>query len=106
MKACGKTRISVRHKDKYFPLEIQIVDQDVQPVLGLKSSIDLNLVNRVYTVNNQSTESAEGMLDKHDHLFHGIGSLPAMYDIKIDPSIPSIVASPRRIPHTLRDKVL
>ena len=94
----------MRHKDKY-PLDIQIVDQDVQPVLGLKSSIDLNLVNRVYTVNNQSTESAEGMLDKPDNLFHGIGCLPAKYDIKIDPSIPPVVAPPRRIPHTLRDKV-
>ncbi|XP_062589079.1 uncharacterized protein LOC134250729 [Saccostrea cucullata] len=77
VKACGKVLTSVRHKDQYFLLEIQIVDDDVQPVLGLKSSIDLKLKNRVHTVKkNQSTKSAEGLLKEYDHLFHGIGCLP------------------------------
>lgn len=105
-KACGKVQTSVRHKDQYFLMEIQIVDDNVQPILGLKSSLDMNLVNRVYTVNrNQSTESVEGLLNEYDHLFHGIGCLPGKYDIKVDHRVKPVVAPPRRIPHTLKDKV-
>lgn len=67
----------------------------------------MNLVNRVYTVNrSQSTESVEELLNEYDHLFHGIGCLPGKYDIKVDHSVKPEVAPPRRIPHTLKDKVL
>lgn len=87
-------------------MEIQIVDDNVQPILGLKSSLDMNSVNRVYTVNrNQSTESVEGLLNEYDHLFHGIGCLPGKYDIKVDHRVKPVVAPRRRIPHTLKDKV-
>jgi hypothetical protein len=64
IKARGKVRTTVRHKDKYFLLEIQIVSKDVQPVLGLKSSIDLNLVNRVHTVNEKKNQSSASAVPK------------------------------------------
>lgn len=57
VKACGKVQTSGRHKDQYFLMEIRIVDYDIQPILGLKSSLDMKLVNRVQR--NQSTESVE-----------------------------------------------
>lgn len=31
VRACGKVQTSVRHKDQYFLMEIQIVDDDFQP---------------------------------------------------------------------------
>ncbi|XP_052711017.1 uncharacterized protein K02A2.6-like [Crassostrea angulata] len=93
------------YKQRVAKLE-PIVDDDVQPILGLKSSLDMNLVNRVYTVNRlQCTESVEGLFNEYDHLFHGIGCLSGKYDIKVDHRAKPVVATPRRIPHTLKDKV-
>ena len=107
VETCGKVQTTVRHKDQYFGLELQIVDDDVQPVLGLKSSLDLNLLHRVYTVNkNQGTESVKELINEYDHLFKGMGCLPGKYDIKVYPTVPPVVASPRRIPHTLKLKIL
>lgn len=107
VETCGKVQTTVRHKDQYFGLELQIVDDDVQPVLGLKSSLDLNLLHRVYTVNkNQGTESVKELINEYDHLFKGMGCLPGKYDIKVYPTVQPVVASPRRIPHTLKLKIL
>ena len=65
-----------------FGLELHIVY--VQPVLGLKSSLDLNLLHRVYTVNkNQCNENVEELINEYDHqLLKGMVCLPGKYDIK------------------------
>ena len=40
----------------------------------------------------------------HTDLFQGIGCLDGVYHIKIDPTVPPVVYSPRKIPFALKDK--
>lgn len=53
IKVSGKSCLLVDHKGKLNPVEFQIVEENnVVPVLGLSTCLDLNLVKRVYTVND------------------------------------------------------
>lgn len=85
---------------------MQIVDSNVPVVLGLKSNINMNLVNPVYTVNkNWSTESIHDLMQKYEYLFHDIWSLHGRYAIKTDTDVSRVVAPPRRVSYALKEKV-
>ena len=40
----------VLHQDRYHVMEVQVVERDVVPVVGLKTATELNLVKRLFTV--------------------------------------------------------
>ncbi|XP_021346800.1 uncharacterized protein K02A2.6-like [Mizuhopecten yessoensis] len=73
------------------------------PVLGLHSSVELGLIQRVCTAEKKTT--TDELKDKRSALFKGIGCLPGEHKIETDETVPPVVQPPRRIPHTLRDKV-
>ena len=43
--------------------------------------------------------------DDYPECFNGIGQLPGTYHINLNPSVPPVVHSPRRVPIALRDDV-
>lgn len=119
IKTCGFVKACVGHKDKYHLIDIHVVNANVASVVGLPTSLDMNLIKRVYSVQTEQDQSNEStavppsansantkeLLHKYEHLFSGIGCLPGEYEIKIDPFATPVVSPPRRIPHTLKDKV-
>ena len=43
------------------------------------------------------------ILDEFPEVFQGLGCLPGKYHISVDPSVPPVVRTPRRVPHSERD---
>ena len=50
----GKVTLLVPTKNKYIPLEFEIVKDKSMPILGLKSCLELNLISRLYSLNSNS----------------------------------------------------
>ncbi|XP_068752741.1 uncharacterized protein [Montipora capricornis] len=106
IKTIGKTDMVVLYQDRYHVMEVQVVEGDVMPVVGLKTATELNLEKRLFTVVCRGDGDPQPeILKRYRGQFSGIGTLPGEYEIKIDASVIPVVHPPRRIPYMLRDKV-
>ena len=106
IKTIGKTDVVILYQDRYHVMEVQVVEGDVMPVVGLKTATELNLVKRLFTVGCKGNGGPQPeILKRYQSQFSGIGTLPGEYEIKIDASATPVVHPPRRIPCMLRDKV-
>ena len=109
IKTIGKTDAVVLYQDRYHVTEVQVVEGDVMPVVGLTTATDLelSLVKGLrFTVGCRSDEDPRPeILKRYRGQFSGIGTLPGEYHIKIDESVAPVVHPPRRILYMLRDKV-
>ena len=113
-KALGFARLKVAHKGSKHELNFVIVDQDVTPLLGLKSSQSMGLVKIMVpgvdtSVNNvvaaPKKESAvsenvtkDPLLILFADVFQGIGCLPGEYSIELSKDVQPVVHPPRRVP--------
>ncbi|MEW8560660.1 MAG: RNase H-like domain-containing protein, partial [Candidatus Thiodiazotropha sp.] len=91
-------------------LDFYIVETSASPILGLKASVDFQLIKLVLSCDSTtSTESSfltrEKVLEEYPDMFKGVGLFPGECTIHVDPSIPPIVHPPRRVPVALRDKI-
>ena len=90
--------MAVEYKGRYHVIEFQMVDEDLIPVLGLHTFIDLHLIQRLYTVTSSSTqETKPETLSTYADQFRGIGTLPGEYEIKTDENSAPVIHPPRRI---------
>ena len=48
-----KATLLLGTRGKFTPVEFQVVDNESQPVLGLQTCLDLQLIKRIYTVNTE-----------------------------------------------------
>ena len=77
-----------------------VVDSASTPIVGYRSSIDLNLTKLVLNVNAEQTSIDE----KYRSLFEGIGRLEGECNIHLkDGPIPTVYPA-RRVPEALEDK--
>ena len=113
-KALGSARLEVAHKGSKHELNFVIVDQEVTPLLGLKSSQGMGLVKIMVPgvdtpVNNvvaaPKIESAvsenvtkDPVLSPFADVFQGIGCLPGEYSIELNKDVQPVVHPPRRVP--------
>lgn len=104
MSTIGKAELALCYKSKYYTLEYHIVNAQVTPVLGLQTCLDMNLVQRIYTVNAEITES-RNVLAEYDDVFEGLGTLEGKHHIQIDPTVKPVVHPPRKIPFKIKDKL-
>ena len=102
----GKVTLLVSTKNKYIPLEFEIVKDKSMPILGLKACLELNLISRLYSLNsNSKTATSEEILDSYSDIFEGLGCLPTEYKICLDKNAKPVVNPPRKIPYALKNKV-
>ena len=52
---CGKAILPCQHNGKKYNIEFEVLDQDVPNILGLPTSVELNLIKRIDTVQEQNT---------------------------------------------------
>ena len=113
-KALGSARLKVEHKGNKQELNFVIVDQEVTPLLALKSSQGRGLVTIMVPgvdtlVNNvvaaPKTESAvsenvtkDPVLSPFADVFQGIRYLPGEYSIRLNKDVQPVVRPPRRVP--------
>ena len=50
----GKSILSVQHLNKEFKVLFIVVDSELSPIIGLKTSVHMNLIKRVNAVNSDS----------------------------------------------------
>ena len=83
---------------KKVDVNFVIVDNEgSDAILGLKSCVEMNLVQRL--------GCNEINLQEFDDVFRGLGCLKDKHHITIDETVHPVVYSPRRIPHALREQV-
>ena len=79
-------------------LKCIIVEQDLPPILGLKSCLELGLVQRISSLKEESLES------EYADDFEGLEEIRgAQRKIKIDPNATPVIHPPRRVPVALRE---
>ena len=116
IKVMGKNTVPLEHKGKFYPVEFQIAEKsNVVPVLGLQTCLELNLIKRVFAVNDTSDETgtsnlstqqtSEEIINEYDDVFQGLGCLEGEYHIKTNPNVTPVVHAPRKVPYALRDKL-
>ena len=97
----GKRELTCVHKGQKHKIEFEITQQNVPAILGKKTCTKLGLVKRVYDIKKDND-----ILNGFDDLCSGLGCLPGIHHIQIDPTISPVVHAPRKVPVALRDKVV
>ena len=96
----GSCILYVENNNKPYPILFIVADVDSQPILGLKTSRQLNLIQRIMKIEK---EEIPNYTNKFDDCFGNIGCLREKYHIVVDENVPLVVNPPRRIPVALKE---
>ena len=107
IKTIGVCELVCKHKDQTHHLAFNMCDQEATPILGLKSSIDMNVVKIIMPVEEDQNNSSEieQLVNEYSDIFDGIGQFPGEYSFMLHPDAEPVVHPPRRVPMALCDKV-
>lgn len=90
---------------KVFDIEFVIVEENLQPLLGLKACIQLRLIKRVDTFDD-FPKSKDELIEKYRNVFEGLGAMKGYcYQIKLHDCAQPVVQPSRRIPFSLKTKL-
>lgn len=102
----GKCTLVVRNckTNKKFSVELIVVEQDFKPILGKRASEKMKLItfnnSNIFSVNDVLSSVAVNVLANRTR------SLPGLVHLTTDPThVPGAITS-RRVPISLRDKVI
>ena len=104
----GQISLSCKYNGEIYNLLFQVIDQSFEPIIGLQSSLDLNVVS----INNvdsvlQSPDTCKShanctIMSKayigecyKDIFGTDLGKLPVQYHMKIDPDVKPVVRPPQ-----------
>ena len=94
----GKVSLACEYKGKFTVMDFILVEQDLPSILGLKSCLDLGLIKRIYSLEEESLET------EYADVFEGLGEIKGVqHEIQIDPNATPVVHPPRRDPVALRE---
>ena len=108
----GTITLTCRYNNKSVDTQFYIVETSKIPLLSLKTSLDLSLIQLIYSVDNpvcqsveqQETCTKENILQKFPDLFKGVGLIPGDIQLHLKPDAVPVVNPPRQIPVALRDR--
>ena len=96
----GKVSLFCEYKGKFTVLEFILVEQDLPSILGLKSRLELGLIKRIYSLEEELPET------EYADVFEGLGEIKGVrHKIQIDPYATPVVHPPRRVPIALRERL-
>ena len=98
----GKCIVTVTHGGKSTSVLCVVAEIDAVPILGLKTSASLRLIERVMSVENLKVPA---YVSEYADCFGELGTLPKMHHITIDQSVKPVVHAPRRIPVVIKEKL-
>ena len=104
--------LSCKNNGEVYNLLFQVIDQSFEPLIGLQSSLDLNVVtinsvNSVLQSNLRTSKShiTQTLINKayigecyKDVFGADLGKLPVEYRMKLDPDVKPVIRPPRQIP--------
>lgn len=88
----GKCIVTVTHRGKSTAV----------PILGLKTSASLRLIERIISVENVKVLA---YVSQNADCFGELGTLPKMHHITIDQAVKPVEHAPRRIAIVIKDKL-
>ncbi|KAK6166970.1 hypothetical protein SNE40_022164 [Patella caerulea] len=105
----GRGVFVCQYKQKYHVLEFQVVESDVPYILGLKSCVELGLVQRIYDITNKPDvplNNCEKLLHEYSDVFDGLGCIKDIkHHIVTDPAVNPVMHPARRVPVAIRPKI-
>ena len=123
----GSITIGCEFRGKRSAAQFYITDTPGPAIIGLPTSIDLNLVKLNCALHKQVTsqnetpqaiiethahqpaskpiQSKEDLIEQYPNCFNGIGKFEGEYHITTDPLVPPVIHPPRRIPISLKDDI-
>lgn len=105
IKPMGKRNLTVNIKDQYFKTEFIIIEENVKPILGLKSLIEFNLLKNVDINSITKKDDKNLIINKYCELFQGIGQFEKPLELHTQPGAEPVVRPPRRVPHSILSRL-
>lgn len=81
-----------------------VVSVDASPILGLSACQKLGLIQRVDAINTLHGLTKAAIKERYPTVFAGLGKL-GKYHITTQEGCEPVVNPPRRVPHSLKDKL-
>ncbi|UYV63748.1 hypothetical protein LAZ67_2005487, partial [Cordylochernes scorpioides] len=86
--------------------EIYVIDKKVESLLGGKASFELGIIKRVNHVNESMSTNIETLVQEHEHLFHGLGTIKGYsHKVTLKDNYRPIAQRCRRIPYAMVEAV-
>ena len=103
----GTTSITCEMKGKTTNGIFYVTNGNGPALFGWPLLQALDLVNVDVDANNVNAPiiDKESLIQEYPDCFNGIGKLPGKYHITLDPTVPSVVHSLRRVPLALKDDI-
>lgn len=109
----GQVSVVCSCNNKVQELTFKVIDMDIEPILGIKACLTLNLISRVEVnsvsrgqENTGAINVLKGLSSSTDNIFEGLGCIKDfVYDMDIIPNAKFDIIPPRKIPYALRDQV-
>ncbi len=102
MEPKGITKLICQFKNNEAEIEFQDIEKDLPAILGKSVCTELGLVKRIDKVD---CEENTDILKEFDDVFNGLGCIPGVYHIKIDPTVAPGIHPPRKVPIPLKDQI-
>ena len=102
----GKVTLDCVYKGKSINTDFYVVDSSAPPLLSLRTSIDLGLIQLTHSVDHSSDGlDKQAILASHKDLFQGIGLLPGTCSLYLKDGAVPVVCPARKVPFGLQDKL-
>ena len=100
----GKCIGKLKLKDRTVNVLFIVVDSDSVPILGLNTSVKLNLIKQIYQISND-IQSTTPIHEEFSDCFGEIGCLPRVHHIEIRDDVKPVISPVRKIPFVLKPKL-
>ena len=104
----GTINLNCRYKAKQIETLFYVVETSRTPLMSLKTSLDLSLIQLIYSVDNPGGQNEictkELIMREYPDLFKGVGLIPGDVELHLKPDAVPVINAPRRIPVALRER--
>ena len=104
----GTINLNCRYKAKQMKTLFYVVETGRTPLMSLKASLDLSLIQLIYSVDNPGGQNEictkEQIKCEYPDLFKGVGLIPGDVGLHLKPDAVPVINAPRRIPVVIRER--
>ena len=102
----GKINLTCAYKNKSVNTDFYIVESTAPPLLSLKTSLDLGLIQLTHSIDRtENYLDKTAILKQYKDLFDGIGQLSGTCSLHLKENAIPVVCPPRKVPFGLQDKL-
>ncbi|KAK7939091.1 hypothetical protein WMY93_002417 [Mugilogobius chulae] len=115
----GVFRATIKGEGRSCNALFVLVEEDRQPILGLKASKQMGLIKRIHVIdstvlnntnterkdNTESPKTTSDIVKKYSDVFHGVGCLPNTYKIQLKDNAEPVIHPARKVPVALKERL-